>query len=79
MLAARTEIPCMLDYDTEVNIYTICKHMLSEHELDHRGAATAQIMFDIQEIKRRHFQFSEQIGNISRRKRKSLHANLKMF
>lgn len=52
MLTARTEIPCMLDYDTKVNIYTICKHMLSEHELDHRGAATAQIMFDIQEIKR---------------------------
>lgn len=26
--------------------------MFAEQELDHRGAATAQIMFDIQEIKR---------------------------
>lgn len=51
-MTARTEIPCMSDCDIKVNIHAICKHIFAEQELHHRGAATAQIMFDIQEIKR---------------------------
>lgn len=52
MLTARTEIPCMSDCDIKVNIYTLCKHVFAEQERDHRGAATAEITFDIREIKR---------------------------
>lgn len=47
-----TEVPCVLDYDIKVNIYTICKHMFAEQEQDQGGAATAQIVFDIQDLKR---------------------------
>lgn len=52
MLTARTEVSCVLDYDIKVNIYTICKHMFAEQEQDQGGAAIAQIMFDIQDLKR---------------------------
>lgn len=41
----------MSDYAIKVNINTIGKHMFAEQELDHGNAATAQITFDIQEIK----------------------------
>lgn len=66
------EIPCMSDYDIRVKINTCLQNKTWTTEV------LTQHSSERNEKNRKHFWFTEQIGNFSRRKRKSFHANQKI-
>lgn len=68
-----------MDCDIKVNIHTILKHACRTRTGPQRCCHSTNHIWQAWNIKnRRHFWFSEQIGNTRGRTRKSLQANLKM-